>query len=185
MTARNIAPQGIELLKHAETKAYSDLSDLLSQKYSNISTVVDDGKLGYLVELTVGVQGFCITRYPLETQEEAEWMQKMLGKALEQIVLNEELIRLTEPLLSDDLSCWFGLSYASFCVLPRVLMEDMPNEWQNQMAKLLNEYSDAFPNQPDIGARVQITKGKKLIKTPDWIINYRHPDREAIDALKG
>lgn len=89
------------------------------------------------------------------------------------------------PLLSDNLSCWFGLSYASFCVLPRVLMEAMPHGWQEQMAKLLNEYSDTFPNQPDIGTRVQITKDKKLIKAPDWLLNYRHPDREAIDALKG
>lgn len=85
---------------------------------------------------------------------------------------------------SEELSCWFGLSYASFCVLPRVLMEAMPDEWQRQMAKLLNEYDDAFPNQPDIGTRVQITKDKKLIKTPDWLINYRHPDRKAIDALR-
>ena len=76
--------------KTEQAKAESDLMKLLSQKYSNIATVVDDGELcGYSVWLKVGVQSFCITRYPLETIEEAEWIQKMLGKALEQIVLNE------------------------------------------------------------------------------------------------
>ena len=32
-----------------------------------------------------------------------------------------------------DLSNWFGLSYASFLTLPRVLMEAMPEEWQRKM----------------------------------------------------
>ena len=65
-----------------------------------------------------------------------------------------------------DLSCWFGLSYASFCTIPRVLMEAMPDEWQEKMAILLHEYEEEFPNQPDLGTRVQITKGGKLVKTP-------------------
>jgi hypothetical protein len=53
------------------------------------------------------------------------------------------------------------------------------------MAVLLKEYDEAFPNQPDIGSRVQITDASgKLIKTPDWLINYRHPDRETIDSLR-
>ncbi len=73
-----------------QTKAESILMKLLSQKYSNISTVVDNGETcGYSVWLKVGVQSFCITRYPFETIEEAERMQKQLSKALEQIVLNE------------------------------------------------------------------------------------------------
>ena len=85
----------------------------------------------------------------------------------------------------DALSLWFGLSYASFLTLPRVLMEAMPARWQGKMAALLREYEQAFPNQPDIGTRVQITKNRKLIKTPKWLINYRHPDREMIESLKG
>lgn len=41
-----------------------------------------------------------------------------------------------------DLACWFGLSYASFLVLPRVLMQDMPPEWQaDQDAALAAELS--------------------------------------------
>ncbi|MDP3848587.1 MAG: hypothetical protein Q8R10_19385 [Pseudomonas sp.] len=83
-----------------------------------------------------------------------------------------------------DLSFWFGLSYSSFAVLPRALMEAMPADWQSRMALLLNEYSEAFPNQPDIGTRVQATRGNKLAKFPEWVLNYRHPDRAAISALR-
>lgn len=84
----------------------------------------------------------------------------------------------------EDLQSWFGLSYASFLTMPRVLMESMPSDWQKKMAKLLFEYNNSFPNQPDIGTRVQITQHGKLIPTPQWIINYRHPDLKMIEGLK-
>ena len=84
-----------------------------------------------------------------------------------------------------DLSCFFGLSYASWLTVPRVLMEAMPEEWQRKIAILLNEYEETFPNQPDLGTRVYVTNGKgKLTKTPPWLINYRHPDKAEIDRLR-
>lgn len=83
-----------------------------------------------------------------------------------------------------ELSRWFSLSYASWLTLPRVLMESMPDEWQGRMAALLFECHEAFPNQPNIGTRVHITQNRKLIKTPDWIINYRYPDLEVINKLR-
>lgn len=85
----------------------------------------------------------------------------------------------------DTLWGWFGLSYASFLTLPRVLMHEMPDEWQSKMAALLDEYREVFPNQPDIGSRVQITNlSGKFIACPDWLKNYRHPDLEAIEQLR-
>lgn len=97
---------------------------------------------------------------------------------------------MTAPTLRGDghyeLSRWFGLSYASFLTMPRVFMEAMPDEWQGRMAELLFEYDRAFPNQPDLGTRVQITDGDgHLIKTPRWLIEYRRPDRDAVDACRG
>ena len=87
---------------------------------------------------------------------------------------------------SEALQCWFNLSYASFLVLPRVVMEAMPIEWQDRMAALLQEYDEAFPNWPEgIGSSVRITKDGKLIPTPEWLLNYRHPDRDAIEKLRG
>ncbi len=80
---------------------------------------------------------------------------------------------------------WFGLSRASFLVLPRILMHDMPDEWQATMAKLLDEYRDAFPNQPEIGTRVQCTTlGGKLRSWPEWMLNYRRPDYAAVDTVR-
>ncbi|MCK5610605.1 hypothetical protein KAR91_52520 [Candidatus Pacearchaeota archaeon] len=79
---------------------------------------------------------------------------------------------------------WFSLSYSSWLTIPRVLMHEMPDEWQEKMTKLLEEYQEAFPNQPDLGTRVQVTKGNKLTKAPSWILNYRHPERDEIEKLR-
>ena len=84
----------------------------------------------------------------------------------------------------DALWLWFGLDRASFLVLPRILMHEMPDEWQAKMAALLAEYGDAFPNQPNIGTRVQCTQRGKLVSWPDWMLNYRHPDHDEIDNLR-
>lgn len=84
----------------------------------------------------------------------------------------------------DDLQAWFGLSYASWLTIPRVLMGAMPPEWQQKMAALLHEYDEAFPNQPDMGTRVQVTQDGKLVKAPHWLLNYRHPDKAKIDSLR-
>ena len=86
--------------------------------------------------------------------------------------------------MSTELWDWFSLSRASFLVLPRVLMHEMPEEWQDNMVKLLDEYDETFTNQPNIGTTVRITKNGKVIKTPEWLVNYRHPDRHKIEELK-
>ena len=87
---------------------------------------------------------------------------------------------------NEELQLWFGLSYSSFLVLPRILMEDMPNEWQSKMAALLNEYNDSF-DQSEIGVdgcRVQATKDKKLSKMPSELLNYRRPCNIFLDKVR-
>lgn len=84
---------------------------------------------------------------------------------------------------------WFGLSYASFITIPRVLAHAMPDEWQNKMAALLEEYDAAFPNQPPVRTRVQLTDMRGKIMSLKhgpyaWLLNYRHPDHDAIDSMK-
>jgi len=87
---------------------------------------------------------------------------------------------------ADRLSYWFELSYASWLTIPRVLMEAMPDEWQDKMAALLEEYDATFPNQPEVGTRVQVTDlSGKLIPTPHWLINYRRPIKNEIDKVRG
>ncbi|EFL6449049.1 hypothetical protein AAS80_003021 [Escherichia coli] len=86
-----------------------------------------------------------------------------------------------------DLHLWWGLSYASFLVMPRVAMQLMPEEWQEKMAELLNQYdetinTDAFGVK---GCRVQaIGENGKLMKMPDEWKNYRRPSSETKAAIK-
>lgn len=84
-----------------------------------------------------------------------------------------------------DLACYFGLTYASWLTLSRVLMEAMPEEWKRSMATLLNQYDDAYPNQPSYGTTVRVTVDGKMVRTPEWLVNYRHPDRSMINRVRG
>lgn len=38
-----------------------------------------------------------------------------------------------------DIHEYFGLTYAKWLVLPRVILQEMPIEWQNKFAKALEE----------------------------------------------
>ena len=42
---------------------------------------------------------------------------------------------------------WFQLSYSSYLVLPRSLLEAMPLEWQARMILLLDEMAEVFENR--------------------------------------
>lgn len=82
---------------------------------------------------------------------------------------------------------WFGLSHASFLVLPRVLMQEMPDEWQDKMTTLLDEFNNAFtnlePNECQFAVR-SVNLNGRLVKLPEWLKNYRHPDQERIKEVK-
>ncbi len=84
----------------------------------------------------------------------------------------------------DALWLWFGLSYANFLVLPRVLMHAMPDDWQGRMAQLLDEYSEAYPNLPGIETSVSAKVDGAFTRFPPWLLNYRHPDEDAINEAK-
>ena len=86
-----------------------------------------------------------------------------------------------DPPVSD----YFGLSHSSWLTLPRVLMESMPHDWQQKMTDLLFEYEATFNLEPQcLGTTVRTTYQGKIVKTPDWLKNYRHPDKEFIETLK-
>jgi len=71
---------------------------------------------------------------------------------------------------------WFGLSYASFLVLPRAGMHQMPDDWQHRMAQLLEEWDEAAKVQPDMEFFVQGRANGRIVKIPEWVLNYRRPD---------
>ena len=87
----------------------------------------------------------------------------------------------------DALWGWFGLSYASWITIPRVMAHAMPDDWQQRMFDLLTEFDEAFPGKhaPDMPHPiVSAMLGRRFTKWPDWLLNYRHPDREEIERLR-
>lgn len=56
---------------------------------------------------------------------------------------------------------WFGLSYANYLVLPRSLLQSMPDEWQDRFVSCLDEYRDHWgydtPEAKDPPGGYQVT----------------------------
>ena len=85
----------------------------------------------------------------------------------------------------DRLWGWFGLSRASWLTMPRVLLHEMPDDWQKRMAVLLEEFDDAFPNWCDQQLYVTAKQGGRFERLREWLCNYRHPDKGAVAAARG
>lgn len=85
----------------------------------------------------------------------------------------------------DALWLYFGLSYAGWLTLPRALIHEMPDGWQARMAELLNEWDDTWRNPPNLDVLVTLKKGNRFVKPPEFLTNYRRPDRAAINELRG
>src|SRR5574341_1370059 len=64
----------------------------------------------------------------------------------------------------EELWTWFGLSYAGWLTLPRVMMHEMPDDWQMRMAQLLREWDEAWDlaKLPEIEMSVSLKKGGKF-----------------------
>lgn len=76
---------------------------------------------------------------------------------------------------------WFGLSYASWLTLPRVMCHEMPDDWQAKMAALLKEWDETWVSLPDsvqLETSVSFRKSGRYIKVPQILSDYRHPDDE-------
>ena len=88
---------------------------------------------------------------------------------------------------ASELSRCFGLSRASFLTLPRVMMQDMPDDWQLRMSDLLDEIDAEYINAPDIDFRVSAIdpKTKRIKKMLPALSNYRYPDRSALNSWSG
>lgn len=93
---------------------------------------------------------------------------------------------MTAPELSGSEKLWNAMSYTGWLALPRVLMQQMPDDWQGKMADLLQEYNDTWdiPKQYWCEIEVSLKKDGKYIQTYEWIKNYRHPDREMFESWK-
>lgn len=80
---------------------------------------------------------------------------------------------------------WFGLTYASYLVLPRSIICDMPLEWQDKFGELLEELDNTFKCAPLDGHKYFVytrdTKGRFI---EDQLKYYRHPDYNLLDSIR-
>lgn len=80
---------------------------------------------------------------------------------------------------------WFSLSRASFLTLPRVMMHDMPDEWQLKMAELLEEWDETWSDDINSYPVVKLyDDDEKEIDMPFWLQNYRRPDKDKLASIK-
>ncbi len=71
---------------------------------------------------------------------------------------------------NEALHLWFELSYARYLTIPRLVMYSMPDEWQLQMAKLLEELDETLDWRP--------TEGRYWVKLKDAKGRYVSPPHE-------
>lgn len=82
---------------------------------------------------------------------------------------------------------WFGLSYASFLILPRLMMQSMPLDWQERMVALLRELDETFDWPEDLGemrVRVEDEDGE-ICHPPSWVCDYRRGSVEHLRRKPG
>lgn len=58
----------------------------------------------------------------------------------------EKVVDCTER---DAIHLWFGLTYASYLVLPRTVLQSMPDEWQARFVKMMDEVEEKFSYPPE------------------------------------
>jgi hypothetical protein len=95
--------------------------------------------------------------------------------------------RLTEPQYDRNdgpIHGWFGLTYRSYLVLPRSLLQEMPTEWQQRFVDAIEEIRDYF-NCAEVEDDYMVKlRGKDGRFKTDPLGQYRHPDRKIIDRMK-
>lgn len=79
---------------------------------------------------------------------------------------------------------WFELSYAQYLTVPRSIMEAMPQEWQEQMAALLDELDDTFAWRPTSGRYWCYLKDGRGRYADDPLQEYRRADHDYIESLR-
>jgi hypothetical protein len=76
---------------------------------------------------------------------------KDLAEAVEQRPADEQPVGWVKPGEEEAIHTHFGLSYANYLVLPRTLLQSMPDAWQARFVALIDELEEAFQHveQPE------------------------------------
>jgi len=73
---------------------------------------------------------------------------------------------------------WFGLTYASYLVLPRSLLEAMPGTWQIRFIEAMKEFDDAFKYPKEdhsYKVQLQICIDGEDVNMQDPLADYKYP----------
>ena len=76
---------------------------------------------------------------------------------------------------------WFGLTYSNYLVIPRILMQEMPEAWQRKMVDLLNEAGETWEHDDNYTVQLKDKRGR-FIKDP--LAAYKYPDYDALNAAR-
>jgi len=81
----------------------------------------------------------------------------------------------SEELGIDDIHTWFGLSYCAYLVLPRSVLQAMPEDWQRRFLRLIDEIQETLEYEgADYNYMVKRRIGSGQF-APDPLANYRYP----------
>ena len=78
----------------------------------------------------------------------------------------------------------FGLSYASWLVTPRVVLEAMADAGQKRFVELFDDLNEIFDWEPECAMEIRFRDKGKFVKVPEHFNNYRHPDYEWVKKIK-
>jgi len=90
------------------------------------------------------------------------------------------------PTASDSdepIHMWFGLTYASYFVMPRSVLQAMPLQWQRRFVLLMQEAEDAGV---EVSARYAVNArdlNGRFYRDP--LAQYRRPHRRAVNECLG
>ena len=78
---------------------------------------------------------------------------------------------------------WFGLTYASYLVVPRSVLQEMPVEWQEKLVALMEELQDSVDQEKvDDNYTVSLRRPDgRFAKDP--LCQYRHGNPHAQELL--
>lgn len=79
-----------------------------------------------------------------------------------------------DPTCREPIHHWFGLTYSSFLVMHRSVLQAMPQDFQRRLVALLEELEGTVDTAQIPGEFwVRAHKGNRFI--PDPFVNYRYP----------
>lgn len=92
----------------------------------------------------------------------------------------------------DPVNLFFELSYANYLVIPRSVLEAMPDNWQRRFVECLEELDEAIDWRPKEGECYQVTLRdvEESGRNPEWgaarpdpLANYRHPPNIEVEDI--